>query len=403
MVKVAHVASISGSLRFLLLNQMLSLREAGYEVVGISAPGPHVPVLEAAGIRHIAVPLTRRITPGEDLRAFVQLYRVMRRERFTIVHGHTPKAELLAQLAARCAGVPVVVDTFRGIYYRPAMHPLWRWVFLRMAQLAAACADVMLSQSREAMDMIVREHICPPHKLRYLGNGIDIDRFDPRQVTAGAVRRKREELHLPEGVPVVGFVGRLVAEKGVLDLLQAVPLVRKRCPDVRFVFVGQADQDKDDAVDPAVITGSEVASACIFAGAHTEMPEIYALMDVFTLPSYRESVPRSPMEAAAMQVPCVLTDISGCREVVTPGYNGFLVPPGDVKALAEALVTLLSDQDLARRMGEAGRAQAIAHFDERAVFARVKAEYARLLQEQGLTAPAPLWPDVAPAGVAYDC
>ncbi|OQB01372.1 MAG: putative glycosyl transferase [Chloroflexi bacterium ADurb.Bin222] len=104
-----------------------------------------------------------------------------------------------------------------------------------------------------------------------------------------------------------------------------------------------------------------------------------------------------------MQVPCVLTDISGCREVVIPGYSGLLVPPGDVKALAEALVTLLSNQDLARRMGEAGRVQAIAHFDERAVFARVKAEYARLLQEQGLTVPAPLRPEVTPAGVAYDC
>lgn len=399
MVKVAHVASVSGSLRYLLLNQMQSMRESGYEVVGISAPGPSVPVLKEAGIRHIAVPLTRRMTPLADLQALFQLYRIMRHERFIIVHGHTPKAELLGQLAARLAGVPIVVDTFRGIYYRPDMNPLWRWLFLRMAKIAASCANVILCQSRETMEMAVREHICPPEKVRYLGNGIDLERFDPQRVDPAAIQRKRLELGLPQGVPVVGFVGRLVAEKGVLDLLRAVPLVRKHVPEVRFVFVGAIDQDKDDAIDPATIAAYKQSSGCIFAGAHTEMPEIYSLMDVFALPSYRESMPRSPMEAAAMHIPCVLTDIPGCREVVTAGYNGLLTPPGDAGALADALVTLLSDSGRARQMGVAGRAQALEHFDERVIFARVKAEYARLLQERGLTAPKPATADLVTSRV----
>ena len=149
-LKICHVASVDLSLRYLLLNQLAAIQQAGYQVYGVSSPGPNVKDVEAVGVHHIAVPISRSVSPLSDLVSLWRLYRVMRRERFAVVHCHTPKAELLGQLAARLAGVPVVVDTFRGIYYRPDMRPLWWRLFILMARVAASCADVVLSEPPES-------------------------------------------------------------------------------------------------------------------------------------------------------------------------------------------------------------------------------------------------------------
>ena len=386
-VKVAHVTSIDRSLRYLLFNQLKSIKEAGYEVAGISSHGSEVLKIEASGIRHISAPLTRNMTPLADLRALWRLYRIMRREHFTIVHVHTPKAELLGALAARLARVPIIVDTFRGIYYREDMHSFWRWFFLRMAQIAAACADVVLSQSYEAMQIAIEEGICPPEKIKYLGNGIDVVRFDRDCISQEVIDERRTEFGILETALVIGFVGRLVEEKGVLNLLRAIPDVLEVFPETRILLIGRKDLDKPDAVRPEIARDYGVQEACIFTGMRQDMPELYALMDVFVLPSHRESFPRSPMEASAMKVPCVVTNIPGCRETVEQGRNGVLVPLGDVEALKTAIMDILSDPEKARSMGEAGRAMALERFEERKVFKRVKDEYARLLREKGFEVP----------------
>ncbi len=386
-MKIAHIATIDYSIRYLLLNQLRSIKQAGYEVASISASGPNEPVIESVGIRHIAVPMTRRVTPLADLWALWQLARILRRERFTIVHCHTPKAELLGQVAARLAGVPVVVGTFRGIYYRPDMHPLWRRLFMLMARLAAGRADLILSQSKEAMATAVREGICSPEKIKLLGNGIDVRRFDRRSLNPVEVAQLRQSLEIAPDVPVVGFVGRLVREKGILELLQAGRIVRKRFPEVQFLIVGPLDDEKADALTPAVAQEYGLADAFTFTGLRNDMPECYAMMDLFVMPSHRESFPRSPMEASAMGVPCVVTDIPGCREAVEQERNGLLIPLGDVQALAGAIMVLLTDKEKARQMGATGRQMAEERFDEELIFATVKAEYARLLQEKGLAVP----------------
>ncbi|MDY7079457.1 MAG: glycosyltransferase family 4 protein [Chloroflexota bacterium] len=386
-MKVAHITTIDMSLRYLLFNQLRSIQHAGYQVVGISSPGPDVPVIEAAGIRHIPIPMTRNVTPLADLVSLWRLYWIMRRERFTIVHAHTPKAELLGQVAARIAGVPIVVDTFRGIYFRNDMHPLWRRLFIAMSKIAARCAAVVLSQSSANIQMAIREGICPPEKIKYLGNGIDVQQFDRSALDPEMLERKRRDLDLPSSVSVIGFVGRLVAEKGIWELLQAAYTILQQIPTARFLIIGPIDYDKPDALTPDIARDYNITDACIFTGMRQDMPELYALMDVFVFPSHRESFPRSPMEASAMGVPCVATDIPGCREAVEHELNGLMVPPGDVQALADAIVELLTDQEKARRMGEEGRRMALERFDEQLIFEKVKLEYARLLQAKGLTLP----------------
>ncbi len=386
-LKVAHICTVDISLRYMLLNQMLNIREAGYHVSGISAPGPEIEAVRAAGVPYFPVPLTRNFTPAADLKALWQLYRILRRERFTIVHTHTPKAGLLGQLAARMAGVPVVVNTVHGFYFHERMRPFWRRFYISMEQVAALCSDLILSQNREDIETAVRERICRAEKIKYLGNGFDIRAFEQAAVDAGTLNRKREELGIPPGARVAGFVGRLVAEKGILELLEAGRSLVQRCPDLRLLIVGPLDNDKPDALTPEIARQYGLEQVCIFTGRRDDMPELYALMDVLVLPSHREGFPRTPMEASLMGVPSVVTDVRGCREAVEHGRNGLVAPFGDVPALAQAILAVLEDGELARRLGETGRQMARERFDERCVFQTVKNEYARLLGQKGLRAP----------------
>ncbi|MBS1808855.1 MAG: glycosyltransferase family 4 protein [Acidobacteria bacterium] len=386
-MKIAHITTIDMALHLLLLNQLKSLQEVGFEVVGISSAGPDVSAIEAAGIRHIEVPMTRNFTPAADLMALKNLYDVMRRERFTIVHTHTPKPGLLGQMAARMAGVPIIVNTLHGFYFHDHMPTFWRQFYIATEKIAARCSHAILSQNSEDIQTAIREKICRPEQIEFLGNGINVQRFDRAKINEELLVKMRSDLGLTDADQVVGFVGRLVQEKGILDLLQAARIVLEHKPKTKFLIIGPIDEEKPDALRPTVAQDYGIAENCVFTGRRKDMPELYALMDVFVLPSYREGFPRSPMEAAAMGVPCIATDIRGCREAVIHNDNGLLSPLGNVKALAEAILTLLRDHRLAQQLGQAGRKLALAKFDEQLVFDKVKAKYARLLKEQGMPVP----------------
>ena len=385
-VKVAHVTTIDVSLRYLLLNQLCSIRDEGYDVYGISRPGPDIAALEAKNIKHIPVPMVRasQLTPLADMRAFWHLYKVFRREQFTIVHTHTAKADLYGQIAARLAGVPIVLSTQHGFYFHENMSPPWRRFYVTLSKIGARCSDVILSQNPEDIHTAIEEKICKPEDIKYLGNGIDVEWLDPDRFTDYDAVRKRQELGLPVEGPVVGFVGRLVEDKGILELLQAARMLREHRPDVRFLIVGPVDRMKQDYLTPEVAAEYGVADLCIFTGKRYDMPELYHAMDIFVLPSHREAFPRSVMEAAAMALPCVVTDVRGCRTTVEQGRNGVRVPLGDVQALAQAILDMMENPGKAQRMGRAGRQMALQQFDERRVFDIVKTEYARLLKEKGI-------------------
>jgi glycosyltransferase involved in cell wall biosynthesis len=391
-VKVGHVTTIVHSLEFLLLNQLRALSEAGYEACGIASPGPEERALASRGIAFLAVPISRNFTPLADLLSLWRLVRVMRRDRFAIIHTHTPKAGLLGQLAARLAGVPVVVNTIHGFYFHERMRPLARRFYILMEKIAARCSTHIFSQNAEDLATAGREGIARPPQVELLGNGIDLTRFDPRAITAEDERACRRAVALPEDAPVVGFVGRLAAErKGFRDFLAAAKVIAGRLPSVRFVIVGEADHGKPDAVEPAVAAEYGIADRCLFLGqrANAELPPLYKIMSVLVLPSVFEGIPRMVMEAAAMGVPAVVTDVKGNREVVTHDSNGLLVPFGDVPALAAAILRVLTEPETARRMSAAALEMAAGHFDERLVFAKVQDTYARLLRGKNLPLPTP--------------
>jgi glycosyltransferase involved in cell wall biosynthesis len=385
LIRIAHVTTVDMSLRLLLLDQLRAIRDAGYDVSAISASGPDVREIERAGIPHHAVSFTRSMTPLRDLAALAQLVAHFRSHNYHIVHTHTPKAGLLGQLAARIAGVPVIINTIHGFYFHEHMKPAARRAHVLAERLAASCSTAILSQNPEDVETAVKESIAERSQISLLGNGIDLNRFRP-EARQELRDRARRDLGIPEDARVVGFVGRLVREKGVPELLAALETVRRDVPDLVCVLVGPVDNEKTDAIRPEQFDHAD--GWMRFVGARDDMPLMYSAMDIFALPSHREGFPRSPMEAAAMGIPVIATDIRGCRETVRHMETGVLVPLGDVDALTTALTLLLGNPELRQKMGQAAVSLAQQEFDQQRVFDRVLDAYHRTLIAAGLKPPA---------------
>lgn len=367
------------SLDWLLGPQLRAFADEGFEVLGASAPGPHVHRLEAMGIRH--VPLrhaTRAMAPHRDALALAELVSVFRRLRPDIVHTHNPKPGIYGRLAARLTGVPVVVNTVHGLYALPGDPLPKRAAVYGLERLAASCSDAELLQNEEDLPVLRRLRV-PEARLHLLGNGIDLDRFDPGTVGSATREQLRAELGIGPGEVLIGAVGRLVEEKGYVDLLDAFSLVRRWRPQARLIVVGPGDPQKADALTPELLQWAEREHGVQFLGHRDDVDRLYTAMDIYVLASRREGFPRSAMEAAAMGVPVVATDIRGCRQVVEHGVTGLLVPPGKVGALAEALSALVADPGQRQAMGIAGRCKARREFDQGRVIAITLEVYRRLL------------------------
>jgi glycosyltransferase involved in cell wall biosynthesis/ribosomal protein S18 acetylase RimI-like enzyme len=380
-LRVAHLTTTDLTLRYLLLGQLRHLRDEGYEVTGISAPGPQAAALEAEAIRHLSWHhATRSWNLAADLRAFAELRSLLRRERFDLVHTHNPKPGVIGRVAARLAGVPLVVNTVHGLYATPEDRLVKRAAVLGLERLAARCSDLELYQSEEDLRWARRIRLVGKGRSELLGNGTDLGRFDPGQVTQERAAELRRELGLPQDALVVGTVGRLVVEKGCRELFAAARTVRLADPRVRFLAVGTPDLEKADAITEAELR--DAAADVLVTGWRDDVRDLLAVMDVFVLASWREGMPRSAIEAAAMGMPMVLTDIRGCREVARHDREALLVPPRDPHALAAAISRLTADSALRQRLGAAARRRALERFSEAQVAERVVGHYRRLFAQR---------------------
>lgn len=382
-IRVAHITTVDSTLRFILLGQLRRLKEEGFEVTTVSAPGTYAPTLRAEGLRHIPWRhATRAWDPAADLRAFLELQRILRRERFDLVHTHTPKPGILGRVAARCQGVPCVVNSVHGLYTMPDDPLVKRLPVLALERLAARFSDLEMYASEEDLVWARRIGLVKTSRSIFLGNGVDLRRFDPSVVPSDHLAALRRELRIPEGALVVGAVGRLVAEKGFRELFTAAGEVRRAMPNTRFLVLGAPDIDKADAIRQAEI--ERARNDVIFPGFMEDVRDYLALMDVFVLPSWREGQPVSAIEAAAMGKPLILTNIRGCREVVRDGIEGFLVPPRNAESLAAAIVRVLRDAALRERLGRTARKRALDCFDEQKITDRLVDEYRKLLERKGI-------------------
>ncbi len=370
-LKILQVAAVGMTVRFLLLPLLERLRAEGHDVEAASSPDAHLDDVEQRGFRVHRVQIARKLLSIRHIVTLAQLARLFRQERFDVVHLHTPVAAALGRIAARMARVPLVVYTAHGFYFHDRM-PTWkrRLIMTIEACLGDGFTDLLFTQSRE--DAAWAQHrLRAPEKVVWIGNGVDVSAFPKRDALSDAFR---SELGVGPEALLVGYVGRLVPEKGLNELLRAMAGVVRALPQAHLVLIG--DTLPSDRAGRFVLPDASPGDADVLRehvhglGFREDVPRLLATFDVFVLPSHREGMPRAVLEAMAAGVAVVATDIRGCREEVVDGVTGRLVPVEDADALRDALVALLRDDELRQRMGTAGRARAAALFDEADVLDR---------------------------------
>ena len=360
-MKICQLCAVDFTFYHFLLPLARAQAAAGHEVVAVCADGPLVPRLIEAGIRVETVAFSRRLATLDHAAAYGALVRLFRAERFDMVHVHTPVAAFIGRLAAARAGVPRVVYTAHGFYFHDRMGRLERAAFIALEWLAGRVTDVLFTQAGEDAETARRLGLCRSGVIEAIGNGVDPGRFYPGRETRGDMRRA---LETPEDAVVVMVVGRLVAEKGYPELLAAL-----RGLDVHLWVVGERlASDHARAIDAEIDAAR--GPRLHLLGARDDVPELLRAADIFTLPSHREGMPRSIIEAMMSALPVVATDIRGSREEVVDGQTGRLVAVADVAALTEALSRLAGDAELRKAWGAAGRVRALALYDEAEVIAR---------------------------------
>jgi glycosyltransferase involved in cell wall biosynthesis len=261
------------------------------------------------------------------------------------------------------------------------MSALPRKIFVALERFAGRVTGLTFCESDEDFETAVRERICPPDRIIAIGNGANLKKFDLGLLDR-ARHRIREELGLPLGADVVGIVGRIVERKGFVEFVHSMPRVLDAEPGTRFLIVGDALPSDNDSVKDEVkrlVESFRIKDKVVFAGLRLDIAEVLSAMDVFVLPSYWEGMPGVVLEAMAMARPVVTTRVRGCREVTVDGETGILVPPRDVEALADAIIRLLSDKELAHRMGLAGRKRVEERFDRDKVVRKQLDAFAKLV------------------------
>lgn len=332
-----------------------------YELVLVSSSGKELDELhERYGMKTVGVPMERRMSPLKDVVSLWRLIRVFRRERPYMVHSMTPKAGLLCMLAAWIAMVPRRVHTFTGLVW-PTASGLSRRILMATDWLTCACATHIIPEGKGVMDDLQRHITRKPMRVLGYGNvrGVDMDYWRSENADAVQVQRLRKE-----GIFTFVFVGRIVRDKGINELVEAFWRIHDT-HNVRLLLVGRFEDELDPISDETrrIIDKSD---DIVYVGPQygKDLLAYYAAADCFVFPSYREGFPNTVLEAGAMGLPSIVTDINGSREIIEDGRNGIVVQPKDVAALAAAMERMMTDEPMRRQMIENARPMIASRFEQ---------------------------------------
>ena len=374
MTKVAHILTrldLGGAQRNTLYTTE-HLNPERFETLLICGPGG---VLDSeAGARRIVVDaLVREIHPWKDLLAFLELRRILRREKPQIVHTHSSKAGILGRLAARSADVPVIIHTFHGFGFHDHQPWVIKKIFILAERLCAVFSQALVFVSRANWDDALRHHLGDPKRYVLIRSGIKLSDFPA--VAAASLTKK--SLGLGPDSRLVLSVGNFKPQKNPWDFLAAAKIVAEQHPQSCFVFVGDGPR-REEIQSQASMAG--LKQRFLLPGWRRDVPELLAAADVFVLTSLWEGLPRAMLEAMKSGVPAVCYATDGVKDVIEDGENGYLIAPGDVAALASRVAQLLSDEPLRRKLGQAAATSITQEFDIDAMVRRQEELYSKLLK-----------------------
>lgn len=376
-MKVLLFANTDWYLYNFRLSLARALRDAGYEVLLVSPNGPYGGKLRALGFRWEPAPMLRRsLNPVRELALVRWLRRLVTAEGVDLVHGFTIKCAVYGSMAARLGGGVARVNAITGMGYvftteSPSARLLRPIVLAVLRYALGGERTRLILQNPDDAAFFVNAGLVAPSALRLIpGSGVDCTRFVPVAAAPHAGAGRRFRVLLP---------ARLLWDKGLSEYVRAARDIRDSGEEVDFLLAGAPDPGNPAAVPEATVREWVQEGLVEWLGHVHDMPALFRSVDAVVLPSYREGLPKGLIEAAACALPLVTTDVPGCREVVTDGLDGLLVPARDAPALARAILALKTDEQLRQRLGAAARAKALALFDERSVIENTLAVYRELL------------------------
>ena len=350
--KLIRITTVPSSLRTLLKGQQRFMSQY-FEVIGVASKGEPLYEVEInEGIRTYAINMTRSISPFKDLKSLYKLYKFLKKEKPFIVHTHTPKAGTLGMMAAKLAGVPHRIHTIAGM---PLLETkgFKRRILNSVERITYRCATLVLPNSFGLYKVIIDQNFTKPDKLRVIGNGssngIDVDHYDPQLVPDTIKKDLRSDLNISESDTVFIFIGRMVTDKGVNELVAAFDQLSRSNNTSILILVGP----REDTLDPLTDSTETIIKEnpkIKFVGVQMDIRPYVAISDVLVHPSYREGFPNVVLQGSCMGLPCIVSDINGCNEIISQNINGLIVPVKSAEKLHEAMSYVLNHPEEIKRM-----------------------------------------------------
>jgi glycosyltransferase involved in cell wall biosynthesis len=352
-----------------------------FSVIGVSSDGHALTeVVQNEGVETHAIEMTRTITPFKDLKATYQLYKFFKKEKPFIVHTHTPKAGTVGMLAARLAGVPHRLHTIAGLPLLEAKG-FKRKVLDLVEKITYNNATKVYPNSLGLYDIAIQNKFAKASKLKVIGNGssngIDTNHFNPNIVTNEAKNELRKELGCTKDDFVFVYIGRIVKDKGVNELVNVFSKLNKIKNNCRLLLVGPYENSLDPILKQTQ-TLIEENEQIISVGWQKDIRPYVAISNVLTFPSYREGFPNVVLQASAMGLPCIVSDINGCNEIIKDGFNGIIIPPKDENTLFESMIRLAENTDERLKLAKNSRNNIIKRFQQEYIWEELLKEYKSL-------------------------
>ena len=380
--KLVRITTVPISLEKLLEGQ-LSFMSKHFDVTAISSEDKRLNVYgDKEGVKTHYLELTRNITPLKDLVAVFKLVKYLRKEKPQIVHSHTPKAGIVGMLSAYIARVPIRLHTVAGL---PLMEAggIKRKVLNVVEKLTYACATKVYPNSQGLKDFIVEEKLTSTAKIKIIGNGssngIDTTYFDPTRYSVNDSSVLKESLNIPSEDFVFIFVGRLVGDKGINELVKAFVSISNSHDTVSLLLVGPLETELDP-LDSITLKHINEHPKIIATGYQTDVRPYFAASNALVFPSYREGFPNVVLQAAAMELPCVVSNINGCNEIIENGMNGLIVPVKQHLPLEKAMEEMFNDLELFAVLKKNTRTRIVQNYDRKEIWNEILKEYESLIE-----------------------
>ena len=367
----------------LLLKGQLEFLNKHFQVTAISGEGDDLQtVAKREGVNIHEIEMHRPISLKQDLKSLWNLYWYFKKEKPAIIHSITPKAGLLSMMAGKLAGVPVRMHTFTGLIF-PHKYGYMKRTLIIMDKLLCKCATNVYPEGNGVKQDLIKHKITKkPLKVIAHGNinGIDLEEYNPSHFTDEFKRLTRQKYGIDDEDFVFLFVGRLVIDKGLRELVSAFNHLSKKTPHIKLVLVGPRENEKSTK-KKKMFSVIENNPNILEIGYQQEVRPFYAISDVFVLPSYREGFPNALLQAGAMELPSIVSDISGCNEIIDHEVNGLLVPKKNYRELQKAMEKILVTPNFLVSLQKNARNRVAESFDKNFVWQELKKEYENALDK----------------------